>query len=61
MATAQIDPDALAAGKAALVAYLSTLTVFGVNIGTEAPDSEITTAATNTIQAYLNFLAAPKI
>ena len=55
-----IDPDGLQAAKAALLAYLKTQTVFGVNVGTHATDAELTTAVTDTIQAYLDFINLPK-
>ena len=56
-----INPDALQAAKAAVVAYLDTITVFGISIGSRASDAEITTCTTNAIQAYLTRAAAPTI
>lgn len=57
----KIDQDGLQAAKTALLVYLTTQTVFGVNVGTHATDAELSAAATSVIQAYLNFIAAPKI
>lgn len=61
MAHQPIDPDALGAAKVAVVAYLDTISVFGISIGSQANDAEITTCTTNAIQAYLDRVAAPKI
>ena len=56
----KLELDGLQAAKAALLAYLKTQTVFGVNVGTHATDAELTAAATDTIQAYLDFVNSPK-
>lgn len=56
-----LDKDGLQEAKTALKNYLNTQTVFGFNVGAHATDDELTIAATTTLQAYLDFISAPKL
>jgi hypothetical protein len=56
-----LNQDALVQAKSALQDYLNTQTVFGVNVGAHVTDTELAAAATAVVQAYLDFVNAPKI